>query len=143
MTEEAILTLLASRLEIARTVADTTMLWWVSSIVFCGSILVGVWLEQERLLKKLSAGKLRWLGRTATFLLAMFFAYPIWICYAMGRFKGEAAALLSRLGDPTLAMPFDFSAIQVAVGIGLVTFLPGFVLWLVLWRHLPGCSAGE
>jgi hypothetical protein len=40
---------LTQKLDFLNTAAASSMTWWVSSVVFCGAILAGVWLNRHKL----------------------------------------------------------------------------------------------
>ena len=59
--------LLGQKLAYVNTLASVCMTWWVSSIVFCGSILAAVWLYRDKLIV---SGLIHLLG----VFLSLFFA---------------------------------------------------------------------
>ena len=47
MDSDLLTTLLQKKLDFVTTLANIGMTWWVSSVVFCGSILAAVWVYRK------------------------------------------------------------------------------------------------
>ena len=130
--------LLEQKLASLNAVANMCMTWWVSSVVFCGSILAGVWLQREEIVK---SGVLFALGLTLSVFFAgvVAFGAVIWRKYlpALG---GELSDL-ARSSGVGGSFSNELSTFRWGMGIGTGSFFFILVVWLILWCHLsPGCQ---
>lgn len=132
--------LVEKNLEMATTIADTSMLWWVSSVVFCGSLLGGFWLQRDQI-NIVSPFALHWIcGVVAVFFLS-FIAYPVWVIYSLRELEKQTSMILAAQ-VPKSPTPLIFGQITAALLIGTVTFVLIFLTWLGMWWHLARRRSG-
>lgn len=130
--------LLEQKLASLNAVANMCMTWWVSSVVFCGSILAGVWLQREEIVK---SGVLFALGFTLSVFFAgvVAFGAVIWGKY-LPALDDDLSDLASTSGVGG-SFSNELTTFRWGMGIGTGSFFFILVVWLILWCHLsPGCQ---
>lgn len=145
--DEKALFLLKQKLAYAHTVATVCMTWWVSSVVFCGSILAAVWLKREEMRQP---SILFPLGC----FLALFFAsasgFGAQITWGyLPRLDNDLSTLLNKTGkqhsfsnETGKQHPFsnEVATFRRSMLIGTISFLLILAVWLYLWYGLyAGC----
>ena len=113
------------------TLANVCVTWWVSSVVFCGSILAAVWINRGELVESNVIG---WLG----FFLFMFFLSIIgfgilvivYLCRLHRELKRNHKGYFSR----------EIKFFIWAMSVGTSSFILILVGWLCLWIGLSSGS---
>ena len=125
--------LLGRKLDYASTLANVCMTWWVSSLVFCGSIFAAVWIAKDDLI---TAKLLAPLG----IFIALFFA-------GLAFFGGQITwGYLRKLRDDLSSLPkkvdeenflsTELSTFRWSMTTGTVSFIFIFIAWNVFWTQL-------
>jgi len=94
MSEETIRFLIEQKITFINTAVNACMLWWVSSIVFCGSVLGAVWLKRAELKEEQIV---KWIG---IILSTFFFAiagFGFLAIYSIGCAQTEISSLAAAL----------------------------------------------
>ncbi|HZG53942.1 MAG TPA: hypothetical protein VEZ40_17690 [Pyrinomonadaceae bacterium] len=130
--DERVRFLLEQKISYLNTVGNVCMAWWVSSVVFCGTILAAVWLNRTELA---GSGVIKWLG----FVLASFFAtvvvYGIVILKYLNRFQAEISALASELNHEDF-FSNEIKTFKRAMVNGTSSFAIILIAWIFLWMGL-------
>jgi hypothetical protein len=132
MSEETLRALLEHKLSFLETVAQTTMAWWVSSIVFCATVIAIFWGRREDVVT------LPGLNLVCSLVSVFLFSFPIyaaWVVYGTHQIRLETQHILTQLGQPTDLL-FEFTGVEVAVSIGGIVFSLMFFTWIYVWRRL-------
>lgn len=129
--------LLGQKLAYANTLASVCMTWWVSSIVFCGSILAAVWLYRNELI---NSGMIHLLG----VLLSLFFAgiviFGAQITWNYLPKLGKDLSSLPKKSNGDDFFSTEFSTFKWSMVIGTISFLFILGVWIILWACLAsGC----
>jgi hypothetical protein len=138
MDEEALRALLEHKLSFLETVAQTTMAWWVSSIVFCATVIAIFWGRRQDVVM------LPGLNIVCSLVSVFLFSFPVyaaWVIYGTHRIHLETQDILLQLGLPTDLL-FEFTGVKVAVSIGGTVFVLMFLTWIYVWRRLNEYGRG-
>lgn len=84
--------LIPKKLDFAINMGIVGITWWVSSVVFCGSIFAGVWLQRAELTANPTA--LFWLGVGVMAFLASVVAFGLFLFWVARRLARETRDLL-------------------------------------------------
>lgn len=110
--------------------ANTSMLWWVSSIVFCATIIAAVFTHKEKLCKLPHI-------HFACFLVTLFFltfpAYGFWIIYCSNQIQSELLLLLKEANRDTVGL-YEFETLRGGLLFGMINFILVFLAWCWLWN---------
>lgn len=127
--------LLGQKLAFANTAINVCMAWWVSSVVFCGSILAAAWLKRDELVES------RIIHLLGIILLIFFagvvaFGALIWWMYLRNLNKG-----ISEFAERLNPAAKDFFSTEVStfkwvMFIGTSSFFLILVVWCLLWVGL-------
>lgn len=125
--------LLEQKLASLNAVDNMCMAWWVSSVVFCGSILAGVWLQREQIVK---SGILYTLGWALSLFFAgvVAFGAVIWLKYLPA--LGDEIFDLAKRAEYRNNFSNELSTFRWGMFIGTGSFFFILVLWLLLWYRL-------
>jgi hypothetical protein len=126
------------------------MLWWASSIVFCGYVLAAVWSNREQLSKEriFVIG----LGIVLFAFFSVISHFGFLVAYRLGIVQREIAVFASKLKYADLAAMLEaarfetkggfFSTeiftFQTSMMIGAGSFALIHVVWIVFWLYLMG-----
>jgi len=141
MTEETVRFLIEQKITFINTAVNACMLWWVSSIVFCGSVLAAVWIKRDELRKE------RFISWTGVILSTLFLAiacFGFLAIYFIGKGKTEISSLAVDLKYQGDFFGTELEVFQWAMWLGAISFLFVFLVWLFMWRWLSkGVHAPE
>ncbi len=110
-------------------VAQTTMTWWVSSMVFCVTMVGTFWWFRAAI------ANLPGLNYVCALVFAFLISFPIyalWIVYSTDRLEQEAKGIAGLLKVPTEHF-FEYRGIKIAVLIGAINFFLVVVVWCYVW----------
>ena len=114
--------------------ATTGMTWWVSSIVFCGTILGGAWVKKDELEK---FPLFNFLGWFLTYFFFSIAAFGVWVIFGLQRLSYEIDKIQGALNIPSeLSNHFTILTYQVAYGLGTTSFVVILALWVKLWKYI-------
>ena len=132
--------LIEQKVSFVNSAVSAGMLWWVSSILFCGSALAGVWSAQEDLKK--SQGILVGLGIILFVFLGAIAIFGFIGAYRLCIVQSEIADLAKKLKFlESGGKGFFYEEIQIyriAMTIGGGSFALIHVGWFVFWLRLLG-----
>jgi hypothetical protein len=133
--QEPWLSLLNNKFEFLRTLADVSMNWWVSGVVFCASFLAAVWLKRDKIAPSAVFPWLRW---GLTYFFASIVAYGIVAMWMVRRLESEARRILSqlKLADAQIGALSEFDTVFYALGLGTTSFVIVLAGWIVLCRAI-------
>ena len=125
--------LLSQKIQSLNTIATVGMTWWVSSVVFCGSILAGVWLKRQEVAHAAYFG---WLRVILGFFFFSVVIFGIWLAVVAQGIDAESRALISQIGGRDVGVSWMSLGITVGVLIGTTSFVLVTAMWFVLWRSI-------
>ena len=141
MDDQTIRFLIEQKISFINSALNACMLWWVSSIVFCGTVLAAVWIKRDELQQQRLI--------TGTFIiLSIFFlsvtGFGLSAIYFLAVVETEIAFLASSLKtqDDLLLMQLsnffgtELGAFRVAMWIGAGSFAFVWLSLLYMWRKL-------
>ena len=138
---EILLKLLELKLQALNVYAATGMTWWVSSIVFCGTILATSWVKKDEL--KLFP-LLKQLGAFLTFFFSTIVLFGLWVIFGIHQLHNEVSEIQKAIGIPShLSENFTFLTYQVAYTIGTISFAIVLYLWVLLLKYILNESNKE
>jgi hypothetical protein len=147
--DKALELLLTHKLAMLDLTANTSMTWWVSSIVFGAAIIAAVFTHKTKLCKLPGINIICFF---ITLFFASFPAYGLWIVHCNDRLLEELIALLTEYKRGSTGL-YEFTTVKVALYMGTFNFILLLVAWLWLWylivterkqylaNHLPGSQA--
>ncbi|HEU0144057.1 MAG TPA: hypothetical protein VFQ47_04665 [Nitrososphaera sp.] len=122
--------LIEQKMASMNTAGNVCMTWWVSSVVFCGSILAAVWLQREELAK---SGF--FLLASFSFVLTVFFAgiviFGIVAIKYLKKFHKDIFALAKELNQEGVFCT-EVIYFKRAMEIGTGSFALIFIAWIIL-----------
>jgi|LakMenE18May11ns_1017448.scaffolds.fasta_scaffold9874352_2 hypothetical protein len=125
--------LLGKKIELLSTIANTSMLWWVSSVVFCASLLGTIWAQKTEI-KSLPFRK------SLSFLLYSFFTsivlYGVLVTVITALEFRNIKFLLKELNVPSNLFDANYMWLLVGMPIGTSSFILVLVVWNFLWRSV-------
>jgi len=127
--DENIRFLLEQKLALMNMAGNVCMAWWVSSVVFCGSILAVVWLNRSELVE---SGMIDLLGiALSIFFVSIinFGALIIW--FYLGNLRKEICDLTKKEFFST-----ELSTLKWTMINGTFSFFLILLLWIVIWIGL-------
>ena len=118
--------------------ANTSMLWWVSSIVFCATIIATVYTHRAELCK---LPHIHWVCLLITLFFLTFPAYGCWIIYSSQQIQSELMVLLKEVKRDAVGL-HEFKVLRVGLCFGMINFILIFCAWGWLW-YLIGKERGN
>lgn len=125
--------LLAGKLQALNTIGTVGITWWVSSVVFCGTVLGTIWVKRSEIARAEFFGLLR---MVLGFFFISIVAFGVWIAIAAFQVDDEISAILEQLGSLNTTMSWQAIAIIVGTLIGTTSYLLVTSTWFVLWRAI-------
>lgn len=126
-------TLLEQKLQLLNTIANVGMLWWVSSVVFCGSILGAIWINRHEVA---GAPFFGWLS----VLLGVFFfsivLFGVCMIIATGAIRYEVESIIEAVDLAKHSRHVGFLTVQIGYAIGTTSFLIVTIIWALLWKTI-------
>jgi uncharacterized membrane protein YgdD (TMEM256/DUF423 family) len=135
MNDEIVKILIQEKLSFLNTVANSYMLWWVSSILFCGSVLSTVWVKQKDILKIKNKG-IDIFFNIANFLFILIIGFGIFGVIGLSKVKSEYDLLIESIGIPMDVTNFEFPSIQIGIIMGTTSFFFVLIIWNLIYLHL-------
>lgn len=133
MSMETLQILLEQKFIFLNTIANVGMTWWVSSIVFCGSVLGGIWLKKKEVVDMAHFGLLG-------FFLGVFFAsivlFGILMIFVTIELQTEIELLQEQLKVIGHRDHVGFLAMKFGYGLGATSFVLVLFIWAFMWRDL-------
>lgn len=124
------LLLLERKLEYASTMGNVCMTWWVSSLVFCGTIFAAVWVERV----PLRAAGISWaLGIFISLFFLGLVAFGVQIRVVYLRNIGKDLEGLPTYGGHKHVLSTELSTFRWSMNIGIFSFLFILIAWVYLF----------
>ena len=142
MGEDTIRLLIEQKITFVNTTANACMLWWVSSIVFYGSVLAAMWLKQDEMkawLKQDELKRKKGMNQLGIVLSGFFLATALFGVVIIGYsfpVQREIADLAARLKYEGNFFGYEMWGFRVAMAFGIGSFLLVFFIWNRFWHHL-------
>jgi len=139
MDTETARKLLEQKIAYLNMVGNVSMLWWVTSVVFCVSILVGVWKNKEYLTEQrvIKGNKLiNGIGIAVLIFLATVVAYGFFIIRYLGKVQKEISEITVFLNAKNDFFSTELSLFWWAMVNGTSSFVGILILWVCMWRLL-------
>jgi hypothetical protein len=133
-TNETTRFLIEQKITYINSVINVCMLWWVSTVVFYGSVLAAVWLKQKELKQQRLILKL--LGRTLSVLFLATAAFGVLVISYSLSIQAEIDTLVDSLKGPDNFFATELSGFRRAMGFGIGSFLLITLIWIWFWCHL-------
>jgi hypothetical protein len=127
--------LLGHKLSYLTTVSIVCMSWWVSSIVFCGSIIAAVWYKRADLVEPKI---IIVLGVAVTLFFASFIRFGNAIDNYLTNLKADIVILMEKLrpADPKMIstdiFEHEIEGIKKGIRIGIHSFILILFVWIIL-----------
>lgn len=140
--EAHLISLIQGKFDFLKTIATIGMTWWLSSVVFCGSIIGSVWIKRRDVRR--APRLFRWLsvGLTLFFLgIAGFGAFAMW---TVRKLQAETMQLIRMLQPWKSGVPVpdfvEFEGVYYGMGLATVTFVFVAIAWIFLcvWIQRSG-----
>jgi hypothetical protein len=135
--EAHLISLIQSKLDFLKTLATIGMTWWLSSVVFCGSIIGSVWIKRHDLS---NAPRLfAWLGVGLTCFFSGIAGFGAFTMWTVRRLETETLQLLALVQPWKSGTPFpgavEFDGVFMGMALATLTFVFVTVAWvfLCLW----------
>jgi len=138
--------LIEQKIEVFRTVCDISMLWWVSSVVFCASILAALWIKRCELEHLPYLGRLSLSALLSVFFISIIF-YGVWVYWYFSVLQGDLAKLLHQIKASPTTFDTELNLAKLAILTGASSFGIVLIIWVILicaiWRSLRGRGSNE
>lgn len=122
--------LLEDNFKFSKTIADTSMLWWVSSIVFCISITGACWIYRDTMKDLPRKGLISICSIIGTFFIT-FIMYPLRLIHETKKLKTQAVEIIEKFPDVGI-IPIRYDIIIKCLWIGVATFVLVLSSWILL-----------
>lgn len=134
MDQEVAVSIVEKKFEFLQTYGNASMLWWVSSVVFCASLVAAVWRFRKDVII-LPKGAMH----TLFFIVAMFFlsivVYGVLTQFFIEKLRQELLEAITRI-EPSLNVgTFEYTVVAVLIGLGTTSFTLILVVWIFIWRY--------
>jgi hypothetical protein len=141
MDDETIRFLIEQKMSYVTSTVHVCMSWWVSSIVFCSSVLAAVWLQQAELQKQPHYLKGLGIVLFAFFFVIAYFGYLV--TRRLSAVQSEIAALAEKLKYVPVRSEKNFfhteiRTFQMSMWLGSSSFALIFLIWIIFWYFLSG-----
>ena len=130
MNEEVLRLLLEKNLSFLETLTSSCMLWWVSSVIFCGSLLAGIWTKQDDIREM---PFFNWLFFVAFVFIASIVCFGFWVIEVSYRLESQAGNLLM-LVNSKAEIPAGFGTLRHGMLLGTSSFVFVLITLLGMWR---------
>jgi hypothetical protein len=126
---------LEQKLTYVNTIAHVCMTWWVSSVVFCASILAGVWLKRTELVE---SGMIHLLGAVLTIFFASIVIFGGLVRWLYLPNLHKEISDFSGITNGTRKNFFstELSAFKKSMVLGTGSFFLILLVWIALWIGL-------
>lgn len=130
---ELVRMLAENKLEVLRMIGNVGMLWWVSAVVFCGTIVGVAWYYRDQILT-LQEARIRALFIVVSLFFVSIVVYGIWTVYGVYLLESDFQLLMSAHGaNPVWDQRSEFVFVRVAYSIGTTSFIIVTFLWMGLY----------
>ena len=133
--QTALAVLLEKKIDFLSTYAEVSMLWWVSSVVFCAAIIAGVWRYRQELLTLEKRLTLHLFALTVAVFFASIVAYGVISVWFSTILRAEVISIIDDLGIGSYGI-FEYRVFGILAGIGTTSFVLILLIWLGVWVTL-------
>lgn len=132
--KEIIRFLLEQKVAFINTTLGICMLWWVSSVVFSGSALAGIWLRFYRLIDNKSV--VHWLGVILSVFFGSMVSFGIMIVMGLNNLGKEIDELAQRITPISNFYATELFYFKWGMILGTSSFVLVWIAWCVMWLRL-------
>jgi hypothetical protein len=140
MDTSVIIDLIDKKIALLTTIANTSMLWWVSATVLCATLLAGIWRHKELLSNVPSRGLI---GGVLYFFFSSIVLYGILVTVMTAFELRDVRLLLGQLGARENLFDPEFLWILLGMPVGTSSFVLFLFVWHVFWRALGRAPANR
>ena len=122
------------------TLMTTAMTWWVSSVVFCGSILAGIWIKHTELAQ---LPFVNWFCSIVLMFLLSIVIFGVWLSITFAKLGCDIKDLRSQLASIAKVdayharlRDFEYKFLPGATLIGTSSFVLITVTWIGIWYFI-------
>lgn len=133
MDNEALRFLLERKLDFLKEIAQACMLWWVSSVVFCGTVIAAVWSKWEKLKEQ---KVIRWLGIVLCVFFSSIVAFGYLVIVYLWNLEIELADVAKKLNLPDRNFQYELLTFRRAIWAGTSSFILVWIAWILMWVKL-------
>ena len=119
---------------------NACMLWWVSSVVFCGSVLSTTYAKRNQITK---LKNFNWFAGIVAVFFFTIVAFGFGVTYLMARERSQTADLLKMLNVQGDLYSTEFYIFQFGIMLGTTSFVLVLITWIGIWRHLRSEAEAE
>jgi len=120
--------LFLKKIDFISTIANIGMLWWVSSVVFCGTTLAMAW-QHKKTIETLPPDLLKWLKRGLTFFFSSIVFFGLFTIFIVYKLYNESQEIFIILNQKETLPPFEY----IMVGGGLLIGTTSFIFVTIFW----------
>ncbi len=144
MTSDTLNALLKAKYDFLNAVIGAAMLWWVSSVVLCGSVISTAWLQRTTL-RSLAPRSLHVIGSIILVFFSSIVAFGLWAALMVIQLQRDVFGLLHELKVPNGAgySSTEFIWARTSVLLGTTSFVFVSFLWIGVWHWLVGLRKKE
>lgn len=119
------------KLDFLNTVSDTSMLWWVSVVVFCGTV-IGVVLGWKEKLEALPSYILKFFSFIVLIFLTSVVGYGYLVIEYADKSHKELKLLLPQIQVSPSAFDCEYSLLKYGMTFGISTFVLTLIAWMFI-----------
>ena len=132
MNNEILQIMLQKNLDFLATLLSACMTWWVSSVVFCGSLIAGIWLKKDDI-KKMGS-YFHWFFFVASVFVASVVCFGFWVVWVSSRLEGEHDQIIDMLKAGS-GLHVEFAALREGMILGTSSFVLVLITIIGLWIY--------
>lgn len=129
MNEELLRIMVEKNLSLLETLISACMFWWVSSVVFCGSLLAGIW-KKETEIKKMPI--FHWFFFVATVFIGSVVCFGFCVVRTSFKLESETEKFLE-LTKMNIDALSGFAALREGMYFGTSSFVLVLITLVGMW----------
>jgi hypothetical protein len=134
---ESLRKVLEGKAALFSTIINNCMLWWVSSVVFCGSVLSATFLKRNEIE---SLKNLKWFLGIVGFFFVTIVAFGSCVGIMIVQVSSQMSGILKELSMPTDSFATEFHMFESGMWLGTSSFVLILVTWIGICRELVSKS---
>lgn len=127
--------MLTQKFHFLEVVANTSMTWWVSSVVFCSTVIGIIWLYKSDVFK-LPSRLFSFLGITLHLFFLSVVIYGLLVIYRVIKIEEDINRIINLLGFAELKFNQDIISLKCSILMGTTSFFLIWILWFGISRYL-------
>ena len=133
MNDAILQILLQKNLDFLATLVNACMTWWVSAVVFCGSLIAGIWLKQDSI-RKMGSWCFHWFFFVSNVFVASVVCFGFWVVLTSSRLESEHNQIIGLLKAGT-GLHVEFAVLRVGMILGTSSFVLILFTIIGLWIY--------